>query len=261
VTDEWGAVVQHQADVERRVEEDEKRLYKERQKRYKEDLDKQYHEAMTQRTKRSGGKTLEGVGLQLYKEDREKELQDRRQAARVELLREMHERQECLVVEKSKEMAEKSEYEQCMKLLEENDTKKKMEERERKQQLASALRVSYGEQELKKRQSCLTEREIDKKLMEQERMNWPIIDYEKQRFRSILEKSEKVDRARQGVYEVAVKAPIMNGEKKIAEFVEKRQQDKERKDLEHEIFEKERRLQVLSGMNYILGQGVYEADT
>ena len=179
VADEWGAVIQHHAEVEQQILEDEKHINRERQKKYKEDLDRQCIEATS---KRSGAKKKENCGnLELFKDQREKELLERQKATKNEIMREMEEHQQYVMVEKSREQAEKGAYEQYLRKLEENEIKKKAEEQERKYHLASSLRLSYIEQEQFKKQKAAALKDLDKKLLEVEKTSWPHDDYEKKK--------------------------------------------------------------------------------
>lgn len=181
VPDEWAAVMLHQAEAEQMIQSEEKRLYRERQKLYREALDKQHIETVTRYSSNNAQKKQEGGSLGIDSEKREKELKSRKKATSYEQLMEMKEHEQLSQAEKTREQIEKSDYQQYLNKLEEYDDKMQMMQKERKLQLANDLRRSYNEQEMQKKQKPYYEKTYDIKLLEQQKEQWPIVDFEKKR--------------------------------------------------------------------------------
>ena len=173
--------MQHQAEAEKQIQDEEKRLYKERQKRYKEDLDKQYLEVGKQQTakrrERGGGATIPG----LDNEQRDRENQERKKATTEELLREMQEREQARKSDRDRDLAEKLQYERYLKTVEESELQRSVQDKQRKDRIAASLRFSYGEQQQQRKSRKDAEKEQDRRLIEVEQSNWPVVDSEKKK--------------------------------------------------------------------------------
>jgi hypothetical protein len=167
--------------VEAIVKDEEKKFLRERQKKYKEDLDKQYSEASAKNSARGKKEPVGGAVLGLDNLERDKHLEIKRRAIKSELLREIQERHDHLLTEREREKTQKVNYESFLKQLEDVETRKKLEEKERKQYIASDLRSSYLTQEQQKKQKVEVQKTMDRKLLEQEKMKWPLVDYEKKK--------------------------------------------------------------------------------
>jgi hypothetical protein len=176
--------MQHQAETDQMMQQEEKRLYKERQKHYKEILEKQRSEELI---KRSGRNSIgaQGVTLRLNLEQREKQLHERKAAATIELHREMQERAQAVMSERSQKQSEKNDYFQYLAKLEEYDQKVQGLRKEQKLQLATELRNSYGQQELNKKNKQEREKSNDIRIIEEQKVQWPIIDFEKKRVSNV----------------------------------------------------------------------------
>ena len=172
--DEWAAVVIHKAEVEKKMDEDKRKLHKEQQRKYKEELDLQALEAREKAKKN----ILKGGGFVLSKEDQERLAQQRKKATHEELLREMEEHKNINIHDKSRAMLENQVFEEYLKLQKETDEKKKNEELLKKNQIAANLRSSYASHAQAKRAEVDLQREIDRKMLGQEAAVWPMVDSE-----------------------------------------------------------------------------------
>lgn len=168
------------------IQDEEKRLYRERQKLYREALDKQHKETLSKYSSCNAQKKQGSGSLGIDSEVREKEMKERKKATSYEQLREMVEHQQLSQAEKAKVQIEKNDYQQYLNKLEENDEKMQLMLKERKRQLANDLRRSYAEQEAMKKQKPTYEKTNDKKILEVQRAQWPIVDLEKKRVCFIL---------------------------------------------------------------------------
>jgi len=236
----------HQAETDQMVQNEEKRLYKERQKLYKGDLDRQYSEAMTRRLSKQEQKMpeLNKIITGLDSERRDKEIKERKIAATIELAREMKEREMCMVDEKIRESSEKNDYRQFLNRLEENEQRIHSFQKERKLQLANALRQSYNQQELEKKQIAAIEKYNDARLLEQQERQWPVIDYEKRKLSEHIFKVEQNMAAKQDRFKSAVHDASIRKMQQQEEFLSKMKFEKEKKEAEIEKIQKERKWQV-----------------
>jgi hypothetical protein len=256
--DEWGAVVQLQAEAERQIKEEEKRLYKERQKRYKEDLDRQYLEVSklqtAKRRDRDGMATLPGMDS----ERRVQEAIDRKKATTEELMREMQEREQTRRSERDRELAEKADYERYLRTVESSEQQRAIQDRQRKDQIANSLRYSHHQQQQYKRDLQAIEREKDKKLIEVEQVSWPVVDTEKKKMRDHLDRISKADQAKRSSYQSLVQESELQTRRKEFEAQSKMTVDKQQRDLEKELGEKDRRMQEAEVAKKILNQQLQE---
>ena len=181
MADEWAAVLNHQAAVDKQIQEEEKRFNKERQKRYREELDRQYLEATKQHAVRRGSKDGGGAFLGLDKETLEKLRFDRRKTTNEVLNKDRLEREQAQLKVREQQLNDKKDYQQYLTRLEEAEREQKRADKERKRQFASAAQISYLEQQQDKLQKCRAEKERDKEILVQAERSWPLAQLDKER--------------------------------------------------------------------------------
>jgi len=164
----------HQAEMDHKIEEEKRKLYREQQKKYNDDLEKQVKE-YKEKTKKN---LIECGSIIKSKEEIERELLRQKLLTKETHLLQMDEHQKNKLENRTRTLLEKQIYDDFVRKQKEDEERKKLSEKSRKNLIAANLRGSYDLQAQMKKREFLSEKQLDKKIIETQASSWPFVDYE-----------------------------------------------------------------------------------
>eukprot|EP01022_Parablepharisma_sp_SALTPOND_P004847 TRINITY_DN121107_c1_g1_i1.p1 TRINITY_DN121107_c1_g1~~TRINITY_DN121107_c1_g1_i1.p1 ORF type:complete len:633 (+),score=81.69 TRINITY_DN121107_c1_g1_i1:1552-3450(+) len=271
VIDEWGAVFQHQAEVDQQLREEEKLLLREKQRRYKEELDRQ-KQLETEQKARKNLKDLEKSsktsipvveGEAFFNETKE-----RRKILNSLLQQRIKENEEQFQAERARKQAERDLLYKLNKEQHEAEQREKLTEKMRRQQMAKALSSSYAEQVMEKRRALESEKQMDRLMIEKNVAKPGHNDVEvlkvltsstitKQHNELINRATEAVSKKEQ-MYKRVVHESLEREQRKLEDWYSRSAIEKQQKERELEMISSERKLRDKELMNKILFQQIQE---